>query len=545
MLVGLSFCARPKERSPALGPGPLINPFPPRGLADSDRLVRQAVRTVFTLSQTQALPLACRQSLWLLHAGGLPVGPRTGGSGLCPVTDAMRAAGHTMGRAAETHEQIAMRSPTARLVWRHVAAAWRAFCPGHSWATSAAQDGRPSDDACRAILLGLRPDGERTLREPFALLRGLAVHEIVRHRHAVWLSASRDGPDMTYDHVRAAARIYARVCATFADAVAQERRRCLLLQRQMRAAGLPASSCFGPHSPMAGWRATWEDTGVCTVQGDVVTQLLLPDQPLICLAVAPLARARRCPRDDWAPPAALPHNVVQLFVASSEDGDAFGATIASGGDAVLDAAAAHVADIVGRVITDDRDHPAYVGADARSEMQAHLVGVVAGLDALAARGDTAPLLLRLSDPAASECVAGVWEPAAASRLRSRLLNLLNAARAHREHVWVAGFDEHRLHAFGERATALAAFGSMPRPGGLPLGWVPAAPPDPLWTGEDCSVCMETFSSPWPARDARSRAPPYRWHCPHAVCRGCDADIQHAANTKCPLCRAHRRVHMHP
>ena len=119
--------------------------------------------------------------------------------------------------------------------------------------------------------------------------------------------------------------------------------------------------------------------------------------------------------------------------------------------------------------------------------------------------------LRLSNPAASECVAGVWEPAAASRLRSRLLNLLNAARAHREHVWVAGFDEHRLHAFGERATALAAFGSMPRPGGLPLGWVPAAPPDPLWTGEDCSVCMETFSSPWPARDARSRAPPYRWH----------------------------------
>ena len=113
------------------------------GLADSDRLVRQAVRTVFTLSQTQALPLACRQSLWLLHAGGLPVGPRTGGSGLCPVTDAMRAAGHTMGRAAETHEQIAMHSPTARLVWRHVAAAWRAFCPGHSWPTSAAQDGRP------------------------------------------------------------------------------------------------------------------------------------------------------------------------------------------------------------------------------------------------------------------------------------------------------------------------------------------------------------------------------------------------------------------
>ena len=69
-------------------------------------------------------------------------------------------------------------------------------------------------------------------------------------------------------------------------------------------------------------------------------------------------------------------------------------------------------------------------------MQAHLVGVIAGLEALglAARNDTAPLLLRLSDPAAAECVAGVWEPAAASRLRTRVLNLLNAARAHRGHV---------------------------------------------------------------------------------------------------------------
>ena len=108
-------------------------------LANSDRLVRQAVRSVFALSQTQALPLACRQSLWLLHSGGLPIGPRTGGSGLCPITDAMRASGHAMGRVAETHEQIAMRSPTARLVWRHLAAAWHVFCPGDSWATSAEQ----------------------------------------------------------------------------------------------------------------------------------------------------------------------------------------------------------------------------------------------------------------------------------------------------------------------------------------------------------------------------------------------------------------------
>ena len=89
----------------------------------------------------------------------------------------------------------------------------------------------------------------------------------------MWLSASRDGPDAMYDRVRAAARIYARIRAAFGDAVGQERQRCLLLQRQMRAAGLPASSCLGPHSPMAGWRATWESAGVCIVRGEIVTQL--------------------------------------------------------------------------------------------------------------------------------------------------------------------------------------------------------------------------------------------------------------------------------
>ena len=69
---------------------------------------------------------------------------------------------------------------------------------------------------------------------------------------------------------------------------------------------------------------------------------------------------------------------------------------------------------------------------------------------------------------------------------------------------MAGFDEHRLHAFGERATALVVFGAMPRPEGLPHGWVPAAPPDPSWAGEDCSVCMHEFSSPWPERGMRTR-----------------------------------------
>ena len=32
------------------------------------------------------------------------------------------------------------------------------------------------------------------MREPFALLRGIAIHEIVHHRHAVWLTSQSDAP---------------------------------------------------------------------------------------------------------------------------------------------------------------------------------------------------------------------------------------------------------------------------------------------------------------------------------------------------------------
>ena len=142
-------------------------------LPDSDPLVRGAVRDVFTLSRTQALPLPARQALWQLHAGGLPVGPRTGGDGFCPIVDALRATGLAMSRVPETHAQIAMQSPVATLVWRHLATAWsRRYAD--AWSTAVAS-GRVTDAARRAVLLGLRPQHERSCGEPFALLRGLAV----------------------------------------------------------------------------------------------------------------------------------------------------------------------------------------------------------------------------------------------------------------------------------------------------------------------------------------------------------------------------------
>jgi len=252
---------------------------------------------------------------------------------------------------------------------------------------------------------------------------------------------------------------------------------------------------------------------------------------------------------DWPlPPSVLPPAVVQLYVACSDDADAFGASVIVGGDAELDLTAQVAADLAGRLVTDG-SHPAFVGADDQSELQVYLVGLVAALEMLAARGDTAPLLLRLGSPAAAACVAGVWQPTAANRLRSRITTLIRAARESRGRVWVAGYDPLRLHPFGERAAALAYYGARHGFwGNLPASWAsatPTAPLQPSWAAEECSVCFQDYTDPWPHPQVGARAPPCRWHCDHAVCRACDATVQNGVNSRCPLCRAPRRVLMHP
>ena len=55
----------------------------------------------------------------------------------------------------------------------------------------------------------------------------------------------------------------------------------------------------------------------------------------------------------------------------------------------------------------------------------------------------------------------------------------------------------------------------------------------------CSICMEDFTDVLPSGSWTSRAPSGLFACNHAVCRGCDWDIQNAANPKCPLCRQPR------
>ena len=60
----------------------------------------------------------------------------------------------------------------------------------------------------------------------------------------------------------------------------------------------------------------------------------------------------------------------------------------------------------------------------------------------------------------------------------------------------------------------------------------------------CCVCLEDFDDVWPAPNTpQTRYPnaPGLFACDHAMCAGCDRQIQSRNDSRCPLCRA-PRVH---
>ena len=162
-------------------------------------------------------------------------------------------------------------------------------------------------------------------------------------------------------------------------------------------------------------------------------------------------------------------------------------------------------------------------------------------------------MLRLGDAGAAAVAAGCWCPADAGRLATTLFHRLAVMRRSRGgHVWIAGFAPDRPYAWGERAGALCSFASSDGYyGALPPAFAAARPIAPLvppWAApgdDECCVCTEAYSDLWPAPAGDSRAPSGRWACRHAVCRACDAAIQHGPNNRCPLCRAPRAVFVQP
>ena len=68
---------------------------------------------------------------------------------------------------------------------------------------------------------------------------------------------------------------------------------------------------------------------------------LKPEQPPALLPTGGLAARRLCPRVECAPPDVLPPSTVQVYVATSVDGSAFGLAYVRGGDVEYDLAAQH------------------------------------------------------------------------------------------------------------------------------------------------------------------------------------------------------------
>ena len=490
-------------------------------LGDDSLAVRTAVREVFTRSRTQALPQRARQALWQLHVAGFAIGARTGGDGLDPVSLAVDDS-----RVVETHTQLVLHGPVARRVWQCVLDGFvRRWPSGSAWTAGVLRGHDASRTAQRAILLGLRPGTQAS--EAFALLRGLTVDAIVRHRNSL-SAAMRDGLREPFDALRAAADIYARVREELQAALSNDRRRCVLLQKQMRAAGLPLNSCFGPNNPLARWDTQWISTyGAVALAGDHVRQLVLPERPP-APPRTPLSRRRLAPRDDWAPPPQLPPGCHQLFIASTHDELGWGYAFIGGGDCESDLTARAVCDAACR-------------SSGCAPLDALLAALEYAADPSAAIPATAPLILRLPSATASALAGCHVDTEHRAQCASALRAYRDARYARRGQLWLAGYAP--VNVWAERALALACYGRRQGAFALPPSIAPTAPPPP-WAGDDCPVCLSAYDDPWPAPGCVSRAPEGRWACPslpHAICRDCDARVAaNVHNNRCPVCRQPRR-----
>ena len=550
-------CEQRRPAQPrAAGPWRYLLDLVPAG-DDLSPATRAAVGEVFASSRTQALPLRARQSLWQLHTCGLPIGDRTGGDGMCPVA---AAADPATPPVPETHLQLAVYSPTAQRVWQQVLGGLHVAGPMRlPWGAHVMDGELPDRTALRAIVLGLipaQPAVSRADREAFALVRGLTVDALVRHRHSVSLAVAEGRVDPEYDPVRACSALYAQIRAGALAALRGEHARHRLLARQMRGAGLPLASCYGPNGPLARWEAQWLRAGVASLAGDgsLDMQLLPRDPPMPLGLAGPIINLQRlAPRPDWAPPGTLPSTTRQVLLAAPSDGSAWGAVVLRGGDCLRDQHAVHVADLAGPVSL-DRAAADFVDATVLSPVVAELSAALWALASLHAQGgvaDTSPVALRFSEPQAAALAAGTCHPPPAlARICGALLRRLLAARERRSGcVWVVGWRPDRRHVWGARALSLSQWGRdgyVARPPTMlapELAGVAHAAPPALTS---CSVCLDDFESDLPHPDHCSPCPRGRWAChpprlAHFVCLACDAQIQNRVNNRCPECRAGRVV----
>ena len=113
----------------------------------------------------------------------------------------------------------------ARLVWRHAIHAWSQSSPleiqGTGWARDIFDPDRPTLTIAtiRAMVLGVRPEGQQSRSEPFGLLRGIIVDTLLQWwRSAAAEARERGEHKASRDIYRAAARLYEKVRVAYDEA---------------------------------------------------------------------------------------------------------------------------------------------------------------------------------------------------------------------------------------------------------------------------------------------------------------------------------------
>ena len=197
-----------------------------------------------------------------------------------------------------------------------------------------------------------RAKSPQTSFEPPGVDRPTTAHEVQA------LAGTRVGPRRLdalprEDHVAVAASLYAEFRTRFVSAVVGERRRLAKIEQFRLARGWKPR----PEGGLEEWCRVFVRSGfVALGAGGDVTLPWLPEVPMLGrIPVHPAAHLS--PRLEFQPPARLPPDARVAY----PDGSAatrpspragFGVVVVTGGDGVMDTAAAHLVDLYGPVVLD-------------------------------------------------------------------------------------------------------------------------------------------------------------------------------------------------
>ena len=295
----------------------------------------------------------------------------------------------------------------------------------------------------------------------------------------------------------------------------------------MRGAGLIVPNV----GPLERWHQEWAQTGVCSVNGPL-TQHLLSSAPLLHTVRGDVL----APRPDAAPPRNLTPGslVVYLGSAMARRCAAWGYVVVVAGRDRHDGGSVLVSEAAGPLLVSPSDTP-WEGATAHLLSTASIVAAIEALHALNSTHPSSPILFRAPGEMAA-AVAGLGT----SRDDAVYCRLRRMIASSQRHVWLTGARLLAAHPWADRAYAIARIctgGGVW--GGHSARWArhPRQPAPRI--DMTCAVCTDDFSDALPSPSLSARAPAGLFDCDHAVCRGCDWDLQRRGIDRCPLCRQPR------